>query len=209
MIKSNNITVFLFCCFVLAVTSCSSSGPATTFYSLFPSDDAAQTTFPVPDPSANISLGVGPVILPDFLDNSSIVGLTPSNAVKVYGYHAWAGDLNEAIGRVLVENISGHLQIDSVWNFPWDNRVRPDYQLRIVIENLSGIRGEDVELVLKWTLLNKTADTILASDKERLREKTNGNSVDAYVTTMNSLVNRASVSIAEKIAPKLTANSRS
>ena len=208
MIKLNNATVFLFCCLVLAVTACSSSGPATTFYSLFPNDDAAETTFALPDPSANISLGVGPVILPDFLDNSAIVGLTESNAVKVYGYHAWAGDLNEAIGRVLVENISSHLQVDSIWNFPWDNRVRPDYQLRIVIENLSGIRGEDVELVLKWTLLNKTADTILASDKERLKEKTNGNSVDAYVTTMNSLVNRTSVSISEKIAPKLTANKR-
>ncbi|VUD53798.1 hypothetical protein TDB9533_01907 [Thalassocella blandensis] len=190
------------------ISGCSSSGPATSFYSLFPSKTASEKQFALPSGSSGstaLSLGVGPVVLPDFIDKPAIVGLTHTAKVKVYGYHAWAGDLSETIARVVGENISNHLQLNSVWAFPWDNRVRPDYQLRIEFENLSGVRGENVDLLLKWTLLNKKADTVLVSGKERLSQATSGNNVDAYVTTMNGLVNAASSLMAEKIAAYLHA----
>lgn len=190
-----------------AIISCSSSGPATSFYSLFPNKSASDTVFPLAlsqEEISQVSLGVGPVILPDFIDKPAIVGLTHSSQVKVYGYHAWAGDLKEAIARVIVEDLSNHLQLDSVWAFPWDNRVRPNYQLRIEFENLSGVKGESVELLMKWTLLNKSGDKVLSAGKEKLEQETSSNSMDAYVTAMNDLVNSVAAMIAEKIAPRLS-----
>ncbi len=188
---------------VSTLTACSSSGPATSYYSLFPNKEASQTQFPLQHPASTISLGVGPVVLPDYIDYPSVVALTSSAKVKVYGYHAWAGDLDESINRVLVENISNHLQLDSVWRFPWDNRVRPKYQLRIVIESFAGIRGQSLDLVLKWTLLNKSADTLLDMGKEKLVMPLADSSVDAYVQTMNEALNQVSTTIAEKISTQL------
>lgn len=186
---------------VVFLAACTSSGPATKYYSLFPAKEVPQT-FAVANASG-ASLGVGPVILPDFVDHPSIVALTSSSEVKIHAYHAWAGDFKESIVRVMVADLSAFLQLDAVWGFPWDTRVRPKYQLRVVIEEMAGIPGEQVTLVMKWTLLNQKANTVLAMDKEKITAMSQSNSINAYVKALNESINTASANIAQKIAAEL------
>lgn len=185
---------------MLLLGACSSSGPATRYYSLFPAQSlTASAKVPI-NISQTASIGVGPVLLPDFLENPSIIGLTDSTQVKVYSYHAWAGDLKESMIRVLAEDLSQQWQWNAVWGFPWDNRVRPDYQLRLVVDNFAGVRGGSVQLSFKWTLLNKKADKILLMGKERLIGATTDDSVENYISVMNQLINDASAAIAPKVS---------
>ncbi len=177
------------------LASCASSGPATRFYSLF----ADSSIEPVEHSLGKISIGVGPVILPDYIENPSVVSLTSSQQVRVSGYHAWAGNLKESMTRVLADDISGALNLDAVWGFPWDNRVRPDYQIRVVIEQFDGVRGGQVNLRAKWTLLNKSADKVLSVGSVSLSEASVGRGIDNYVATLNRLLNRLSLSIVEKL----------
>lgn len=193
----------LFSVFLLA--ACSSSGPATRYYSLFPAKSLSASAKVPADVAQTASVGIGPVLLPDFLENPSIIGLTNGTQVKVYSYHAWAGNLKESMIRVLAEDLSQQWQWDAVWGFPWDNRVRPDYQLRIVVDNFAGVRGGRVQLHFKWTLLNKKADKVLLMGKERLSAETGDDSVESYVSVMNQLINDASSVIAPKVSQYFTA----
>src|SRR5690606_13274318 len=92
----------------IALGSCSSSGPKTEYYSLFPSKNVNIVALS----NKNISIGVGAVELPEYVDHPGIVSVSASNRVIVSGYNAWAGDLNENISRVLATNLSTVLEID-------------------------------------------------------------------------------------------------
>ncbi len=180
---------------LMGVNGCASSGPATRFYSLFSERDVASVAHQLGD----VSIGIGPIVLPDYLDNPAVVSVTNSQRVRIAGYHAWAGSLKESMTRVLADNISQSLSLDGVWGFPWDNRTRPHYQVRIVIEQFDGVRGGEVQLRAKWTVLNKKADKILKLGAVSLSETASSDDVDGYVAALNRLLSGLSGSIAESL----------
>ncbi|MFL0811420.1 MAG: PqiC family protein [Agarilytica sp.] len=177
------------------LTACASSGPATSFYTLYSDTNIAA----VKEETAKISIGIGPIVLPDYLENPSVVTQSNSNKLSVLGYHAWAGSLNEAMSRVLADDVSSALNLDSVWSFPWDNRIRPQYQIRVVVDQFDGKRGGEVSLRVKWTLLNEAGDKLLALRKVEMKKNTGTKSVEDYVATMNALLNELSVTIVNEL----------
>ncbi len=181
---------------LVAINGCASSGPATRFYSLFAERDIT----PIEHQLEDVSIGIGPIVLPDYLDNPSVVSVTRSQRVRIAGYHAWAGSLKESMTRVLADNVSQSLTLDGVWGFPWDNRTRPDYQVRIVVEQFDGVRGGEVQLRAKWTVLNKKADKVLKLGAANLSEKLSSDDVDGYVAGLNRLLNGLSGSITESLS---------
>lgn len=195
----SNVRGALLSAFALMLTACISSGPATKFYALFPNENMSPSPV-VTDLS--FSLGIGPVVMPEYLDNSAIVSRASSQRLSVAGYHAWAGDLKENVSRVLAGNLSSALDQDAVWAFPWDTRVRPDYQLRIIFDRYDGMRGGEVVLNAKWTLLKTSSDEVLAIGSESISEVTTSESVDAYVVALNGALN----SFSEKIAAAVLAH---
>jgi len=182
------------------VVSCVSSGPATRYYSLFA--DTTLQRFTLND--KNVSMGIGPIVIPEYLDNPSVVTLTGSQRIRVAGYDAWAGNIKEAITRVLAHNISTSLAVDDIWAFPWDNRVRPGYQLRVVFEEFGGTPGGYVRLSAKWTLLNQAADSVLLLGSTSLDERTESSDMNSYVTALNRLLNRFSVAVSQDVAEHLS-----
>ncbi len=185
---------------VVIVSACMSSGPATTFYSLFASKDLA----PVGVTLDAVSLGIGPIVLPEYLDNPSVVSLTSSQKVKVLGYHAWAGSLKESMVRVISDDISTGLALDAVWGFPWDTRIQPDYQVRITVTQFDGVRGGDVVLRAKWALINKAGENLVALRAVELTEASTSDSVDDYVAALNRGLNKFSILLANDIATAIT-----
>lgn len=184
----------------LSLSACVASGPATQYYGLF-ADPGIQSTG---DPVWRDALGVGPIVLPEFLEKPSIVTLTASQQIRVSGYHAWAGKLQDAVARVLADNIAAQLNADNVWAFPWDTRVRPDYQLRVEFEELAGIRGEDLRLSAKWTLFKRSENKVLYLGREQITVASDDDSYDAYVAALNQALNQASVSIAKQLEQQAT-----
>ena len=181
----------------VTLTACSSSGPKTRFYSLFAESHAVQST--LNDENKDISYGIGPVSLPEFLDNPAIVSLTQSNQVRVSGSSAWAGDLDSAIVRVLADNISAKTNLESVWAFPWDSRARPKYQVRIAIEDFSGQLGGEVNLKAKWTMIDQEQSEVVKVGKEVFSVQTESESFDDYVAGLNKLINMFASSLAVKL----------
>lgn len=184
----------------LFVSACMSGGPATKYYTLF----ADKSIQPLEQGiAADISLGIGPIVLPDYLENPSIVSVSDTQRVIVSGYHAWAGDLKDGVSRVITDNLSSYYSSSNIWSFPWDVRTRPQYQVRIEFLDLSGVRGKDLQLKAKWSLIDHEADALLAIGQSSYSQKMEESSYDAYVAALNITLHRMSQTLADEIQQTL------
>ncbi|MBU2986201.1 PqiC family protein [Saccharophagus degradans] len=179
---------------IALIAGCVSPGPQTQFFSLFP----AQSATPIAN-KPQLSLGIGPVVLPEYAERAGVVSFTQGNGLRVAGYHAWAGSLNENIARVLAADISAALKADQIQSFPWDTRTRPDNQLRIVIEQFGGIRGENVKLVARWHQLDLKNKTDAKSGVVRLSVNLNDDAMETYIAGLNELINSFAVALAGQL----------
>lgn len=179
------------------LSGCVSSGPQTQFFSLFPS----QSVTPVAD-YKDISIGIGPIVLPEYAERSGVVSFDRGNQIRVAGYHAWAGSLNENIARVVAADVGLALRADDVQAFPWDTRARPKHQVRIVLEQFGGVRGESVSLVARWNQLSNSEELAAKSGVVRLSVPLQSTSIEAYIAGLNELVNALAVALAGQLVEK-------
>ncbi len=181
------------------LVSCASSGPKTQYYTLF-----ANTEISVHEiENKTLSLGVGPVVLPEYLEHPGIVSKTQSNRVTVSGYNAWAGDLKENLSRVIAINLSHALVLDHVWAFPWDGRIKPDYQVKLEFEEFSGIRGGAAQVNLRWSVHSRKGHKRLFYGRETIKVQATSNSYNDYVAALNKGLDQLSEKIAEAISLNL------
>lgn len=181
------------------LSACSSSGPATTYYSLFSSKQlqasADQNTNTVTQP-----IGVGLVRLPGYLDNSSIVSISEGQKLNVSGYHAWAEPLAEAATRTMAGNLQRILPDTQVLAFPWDVRARPDLQLKIEISQFDGVRGDEVHIEARWSIYSYSKKTRVHSGYFELSSSLSSSDYGAYVSGLNTLLDAFSIAIAEQVS---------
>lgn len=195
LITLKSILVPVIAVLLLALHGCVSSGPKTQYYSLFPADDSVTHS----DSNFNQLVGIGPIDLPEYINHPGIVSLTGTNRISVSGYSAWAGDLAENLSRVIASNLSSRLGAGSVSSFPWDNRVRPDRQIRITFQEFAGTRGGTVKLKAKWTMLDKSGSKVILAGAESLEEQASSSSYNDYVAALNRLVNKFSSQLGQEI----------
>ena len=178
----------------LLLPSCS-SGPATNYYSLFPS--AALGT--KPKALAYDSIGIGPIEVPGYLNNSSIVSRTTSQRLNVSGVHAWAEPLDDAIIRVIQRNLQIASPDAHVQGFPWDMRNKPKVQLQIEFLEFDGVRGERIKLAADWVLIELEKNQVLTRGREELTVASTDASYSAYVSSLNNLLEQFSNLVLTKI----------
>jgi uncharacterized lipoprotein YmbA len=185
---------------ILLVTLGCSSAPVTEYYTLIA--DTGNDTIVVGQRSLlkdGDNIGVGPLIIPNSLENFSVISTANNHQMLINPYQLWAGNLKKNISQVLADDISSHLGIDGVWAFPWDNRNRPKIQVRIVFEHFSGELGKMVTLKAKWTLLSEYGRKEIKTDKTEMTQILTGSNYLDYIKGLNTLLNRFSLQLAEEL----------
>lgn len=135
---------------LLLLTACRSSAPPVKFYTLNPISNTA-TGQPLEAREA-LSIGVGPVSIPEILDRPQIVIRSGPNTLQIDEFHRWAGRLDEDFARVLAQNISRLLGTEQVAVYPWEVEFKPDYRIALEIRHFEGQWGEDVVLDVAWRI---------------------------------------------------------
>lgn len=148
------------------------------------------------------SLGVGPVFLPESHNQPGVVSYTAGQEVNVAQYHIWAGYLNQTVTRVLADDLSILLGADTVWPFPWDNRMRPARQVRINIEEMAGQRGKSVVLQAKYSVTADNGERSVAAERTRIEVPCIADTFEAYVAALNQALNQLSAHIAKSLISK-------
>lgn len=190
----DNIVLMLLSSVLL--TSCASE-QITYYYTLRPITPASPNADPVLNNSA--SVGIGPITFPDFLDQAAVVSYQQNNVLRVPYYQVWAGDFEPMILNVLAANISSITGKQKVLPFPWDNRHRPEYQIRIHIEEFAGTLGKQARLQVKWTLLSDQGKTEKLSRAEIIQVDLNDSQYDTYVIALNTLLTDFSKKLAAQL----------
>nr|MBX2857529.1 PqiC family protein [Cellvibrionaceae bacterium] len=105
----------------------------------------------------------------------------------------------------LADNLAQYWVLDKVSAFPWDNRARPAYQLRLVFEEFGGRRGGEVHLRVFWTLLSQQGDKVYLAKRSALLATTAQSSAESYVAALNQLLNQLSYELAIEVRDFLQA----
>lgn len=199
MNKRSHIFYSLFILLGMALTAIScSSVPKEQYYTLVA--DKAQPTLELIQSFNDDSIGIGPIVIPNSLENFSVVSIENNNQTIISLFHLWAGNLKTNINQVLADNISTALNMDSVWAFPWDNRNRPKFQVRVAFENFMGTRGDSVTLQAKWTLLDDYGRKEIKTGKTIITQTLASESYLDYVQALNLALNQFSLTIATELA---------
>ncbi|MCB1704665.1 MAG: membrane integrity-associated transporter subunit PqiC [Halioglobus sp.] len=125
----------------LLLTGCGSS-PANHYYLLTAHD------FPV-TVSESPSVGVGPIVVPEYLNRKSMVYNRAGNALQVASLDLWAEPLADGIQRVVVLNLTGLLNTQDVQYFPWHPKRAPEYGVKVNILQLEAA-DQQVSLTAEW-----------------------------------------------------------
>jgi uncharacterized protein len=167
---------------LLVLSGCLGRTPPTQFY-LMPSLIAPDTALPASADRRDLTLGVGPVTVPPYLDRLQIVTRTSRAKLSLADFDQWAAPLQDTIPRVLAENLSLLLPTDRVLLQPWPRGINPDYQITVEVLQFERGPGGQVVLVARWSLLDRDAKELVLRTSH-ISQAAGGADYEATVTAM-------------------------
>ncbi|TXK95543.1 hypothetical protein BMR02_12670 [Methylococcaceae bacterium HT1] len=200
--NNNTIISIALISLTLLFAGCGSS-PNAKIYILNPIDRA--TSVPaLKVEHRSVAVKVGPVSIPDTLDQSLIVTRTGPNILVAGEFNRWSGDLQSDIQRIIGENISILLPTQQVALSQEIMLLPVDFQVIINIREFDGALGGVVTLNADWTVARKGKDKSVMSKKSVIQENTGGADYQAYVATQSRLLEKLSQEITAEIRRQLT-----
>ena len=173
------------------LSGCASS-PPTRFYVL-PSMTGADAAPPAAP--RDLTIGVGPVTLPPYLDRLQIVTRASRVRLALGELDKWAAPLQDSVTRALGKNLSLLIPTDRVLLHPWSRTIEPDYQVTVEVTQFdAGPSGEAV-LAARWRILNAN-DKELAMRKVRFTAAAGRQDYEATVIAMGHTLDALSQDIA-------------
>lgn len=186
-------TVFLV---FLSFAGCATTGPAK-FYTL---SSAGSTVEKLERPDDHtLSIEVGPVEIPDYLDRPYLVTRSGRNELMISDFHRWAGPLQDEISRALAEDLSAQLSTDNVYIYPWTQTPPVNYHVRVRVIRFEGTPGEQVMLKAYWSVYGDSKTALLAENSSQFHEETGGRNYSALVAAMSRALDKLSSEIADAI----------
>jgi uncharacterized protein len=152
--------------FAALTVGCGSSRPAS-FYTL----NAMQGSTPVgnsADPQEEVTIAVGPVVIPDYLNRPEIVTRSAPNALKLADLERWGEPLEKGITRVLAENLSLLLSTERITTFPGPVSIPSTYQVVIEITQLEPVQDGEVMLRANWTVFSDRCERVISMHRSRI-----------------------------------------
>ncbi len=178
------------------IAGCGAHSSAVSYYSLDAMAAGPQvSTADLKGPA----IGIAEVMLPDYLDRPQLVWRTGENRMNVDEYHRWAGQLQDEISRVLLENLRTLGPSPRIERAPWPTGFRPDIIVTLQLNNFEAFPDGMVRLTGSVTLadLRPSAQPIVWN--VRLQEAAARRSPSAYVAAQSRLLATLSRQIGDAI----------
>lgn len=171
----------------LALGGCSSSGE--TYYRL-------NADGPLPANASGLALGVGPVILPDYIDRGELVFQTQDHKFEIPYERRWAGTLRATTTRVIGTNLARLLRTGNLHLYPWEPGIKLRYQVRVEIRQFHAVSGGDAILQCVWRVEDKASGANVVSKIGNFSEPVRGDGYEAIVAAQSRLLSQLARSIA-------------
>lgn len=178
---------------LLAQGGCASSKPSRYYLlsALSPAQSAKE--------DRGVSVGIGPIELPKYLDRPQIVTRGSRNRLYLGEFDRWAEPLEQNFARVLAENLAALLSTDDVLQYPWKRSVRVDYQVIVTVNRFDAAIGGDTVLHVRWTVCDGRGHTIVPPRASRIVEPAASADYEAIVQAGSRALEQLSRQIATAI----------
>ena len=147
-----------------------------------------------------VSLGIGPITLPGYLDRQEIVTRVSPNRIVPSENDRWAEPLETNLTRVLTQNLSSLLHSDRLIVYPWELNRRPNYQLEVQVLRFEANAGGDVQLSARWRVLDTNKKIPLQTGESTLTRQPVSKSTDASVAALSDALGDLSREIAKAVS---------
>lgn len=182
---------------LVALVGCRGKTRPISYYTLSPIQaDLSDTS---PQPVNNISIGIGPVSFPEYINKPQIVTREGTAGIRYAEFHRWAGFLEKAFLRVMAENLSVILDTDSVYPYPWSGLFTPQYQIKMDVKQFDGQINGQVTLNVIWQLTDNLENRPATVRRSVITESTDaggGNKYDRLVSAQSRALEQLSREIA-------------
>ena len=195
IIKSFGLCVA--CVGVLNVLGCGTRQPAHFYLlrAMSPDSDAGLSE----TKASSLSLGLGPISLPKYLDRPQIVTRISSHEIDLAEFHNWGAPLKDNLVSVLHENLSKLLSTNRIVEYPWNRSNLPDYQLSLDVIQFDGTKNQEATLSVRWRLVRGDGKRVLQAKISQFSEMLRGPEYEDLVEAMSRMLALLSREIADAI----------
>jgi uncharacterized lipoprotein YmbA len=191
----SRLTAFSLIVVLIFVGACGTTRPSK-FYTLN-SLQTPETVKQVASDEKKISVAIGPVEIPDYLDRPQIAVRSSQNELILNEYERWAGSLRDDITRVLVENLSILLGGDRVSVFPLRPGFQSDYRIRVNLTRFDIMPDNVVSIRAEWAILDKNGVTSFTMRETNFDEHIEGRSYSDKIAALSLALTGLSKDIAD------------
>ncbi len=187
--------LILLCSGMLTIYGCSSK--PTKFYVLTPL--AEVQTIPDRLNEDTLSIGVGPISLPDYVNRPQIVTKNGANELVIDEFYRWAEPLRTNVSRVLRDNLATLLGTENINKYPWNRFVDIDYQVSIDFTRFDSVIGKEATIEARWIVLTDRGRNEILRKKSKITKKAETEHYDAIVIAESQALAELSQQIAHEI----------
>lgn len=197
--KATRISVTGMTLLLLMVTGCGSS-PRSNHYLL-------TTDVSTPPDGETPSLGIGPVVVPEFLNRNSMVYSRQGNQLEISSTERWAEPLEAGIKRVVGINLASSLDTQDIRYFPWNAGKPPEFGISISLLSLDA-DDDEATLAAEWRVFRPATGESVVRRISHLRLALPAGTLNAQqiAPAYSELLSQLSNLIAGAIEQDLAAN---
>ena len=173
------------------------ASPSPRFYALSPTQD--QIIARSSSPAQNPVIGIGPVKMADYLDQSKIVTRPGDNQVIKAEFDRWAGPLKDNFINVLAENIGSLLPRSQIQLFPWRTPEPVEYQVTLEVIRYDGRLGDAARLDSRWSIFQGPERKLVKTGRSSITEPVTGPDYGDLVAAQSRALGQLSREIAQAI----------
>jgi len=150
---------------VMTLGGCGSS-PPVSYYDL----EALENDY-VAVGEAYMTVGVGPLRTPDYLSRSQIITRRSDATVVVDDFHRWVEPVDDAIYRIVSENLDSLIDDVVVVAFPYTHIADLDYQLIGRVSRFDADQDGTAVLQVQWGIISSRDEFLVQLKRARYEVK--------------------------------------
>lgn len=147
----------------LLAAGCAST-PPSVFYTLTPLPEAAGRSADIS--GGGLTVGLGPVVFPQFLDRPQIVTRDATNRLSLNEFQRWGGSIQDDFLRVWSENLAYLLGTSRLVVFPTESRMPVDFRILAEVLTFESRPNGDAVLKVRWSVMDPYLERPLLSRED-------------------------------------------
>ncbi len=178
---STNLLILSFLLMLIS-SNCSIGGKSnpSNFYVLDP-----QIEHITNESLSNLIIGVGPIVIPGYIDRPQIVTKTHTAELQLAEFDRWAEPMEEMFTRTLAENIKAITGSHLIHSHPWPSNLQFDYRINAKVIKFENNSIGDALLVVQWQLINENDQAALKTIHSEFKASASDTNYSARVAALN------------------------